>query len=414
MHSYFAGKRVFVLSHEMSSTGAPRVSVEFALLLSGAGARVTLSVPPDGAGTRTVAALAARAAVFGPGTELLSFDVAAKMTIAASCDLVVVSTADPRQLAWIAAFRSAHPRYPSLVWWVHEGPSVMSVFDPAVKARAIELMITPGMLNTLIFPSAETREWWYGALRAAAPSAPLPAAHVVHWGLPRWREAAFHVAARDSAVRAALRAEHGFTDDDFVFLVLASYHPIKGHAGIARAFRAARDLCTRPLRLVAAGAGLGEAGLFPTPGLEWVRDDPDMRLEGPTQRVAEYLAAADALISNTKAGGETWGLTTMEALAAGRPVLASRVGGALEQLEHNATALLHEVSRVTRPEDDDASEVPQLALHMCAVATDAALRERLAAAGMAHVARNLGQAHLELATMKDIARTLSLKRLRAP
>jgi glycosyltransferase involved in cell wall biosynthesis len=344
--SVFSGKRAYVLSHEMSPTGAPRVCVELALLLSGAGARVTIAVPPGGEGTGTADALASRAAEFGPGTERLHFDSAASVAAAAANDLIIVSTVDPRQLAWIEAFRDAHPHFPALVWWVHEGAAVTSVFAPAVKARALALMAKPGMLNSLIFPSAGTREWWLDALRASSPATPLPATRFVHWGLPRWRKDSFAAAARNGAERAALRASLGAAVGDFVFLVIASYHPIKGHAGIARAFCAARATCARPLRLVTTGEGLGKEGHFPQLGLEWVRADPGVRLEGPTRRVAAYLRPPTRLLSNTKAGGETWGLgvRVFEALAAAcRPVRASRIGGATKMLKAHVTALLHSI-----------------------------------------------------------------------
>ena len=42
------GKRVVIVSHDMSPTGAPRVATELALILHGAGANVTVMVPPEG------------------------------------------------------------------------------------------------------------------------------------------------------------------------------------------------------------------------------------------------------------------------------------------------------------------------------------------------------------------------------
>lgn len=410
----WGGKRIFVLSHEMSATGAPRVCVEFALLVSDMGARVTLSVPPGVFGTET--ALAAAAADFGPGTNKLSFDISGNIEIAAASDLLIVSTADPRQSAWIERFRGAYPQFSALVWWVHEGPSVMSVFPPYATQHAIELMTTHGMVNEVVFPSVATCTWWRSEMSRLMPSSAslitaLGSARSVYWGLPQWREDLFHAAARDIKARSELRTGQGFSESDFVFLVLASYHPIKGHTGISHAFNAARAMCghKQRLRLVAAGSGFGVNGLFPPSELDWVRTDPDMRFEGPTKRVAEHIAAADAFISNTKAGGETWGLATLEALASGRPVLSSRVGGALEQLTHNVTALLHDVSRVTRVQDDDASEVSQLAANMCAIATDSALRQRLANEGSSFVSRQLGQTHLELSLSSTFFHLFSMQ-----
>ena len=67
----------------------------------------------------------------------------------------------------------------------------------------------------------------------------------------------------------------------------------------------------------------------------------DVRLLPSTSDVAAFFAMADVAVSNTQGPGETWGLATLEALAAGKAVLAAGNGGTLEQLQHNETALLH-------------------------------------------------------------------------
>lgn len=393
----FDGKRVFVLSHEASATGAPRLCAELAVLLRDAGASVIFSTSRETSGV-TLEHLSELVSGLVPGAARLVFDVSADVDLAAKSDFIIVSSADSRQARWVQAFRAAHPLFPSLAWWIHEGATVMSVYPSGTARRAADIMTTPGMVNSLIFPSVSTRDWW----GAVAPSAALIAnAHVILWGIPHWRDADFRRAAADTNFRASLRAAQGYNDDDFVFVALASYHNIKGHAGIVAALRAARPACARRLRLVAAGAGLGTASWlrkqdhFPTAEFDWALYDADIRLEGPTHFAAEYLAAADAFVSNTKVDGETWGLASLEALAMGLPVLASDVGGSLEQLEHNVTALLHTVARVARVEDDGNAEVPELARHMCSIATDAVLRKRITDAGTAKVKEAFSQTNIE-------------------
>lgn len=399
----FEGKRVFVLSHEVSATGAPRLCAELAVLLREAGASVTFSTSRETGGATLERLTELVSGLVPGGAARLTFDVSADVGLAAESDLVIVSSADTRQARWVQSFRAAHPRFSALVWWIHEGATVMSVYPSGTARRAAEIMTTPGLVDALVFPSESTRDWWAGvhASTGQAPSASIANAHVVLWGIPHWRDADFRRAAADVDFRASLRAAQGFSEDDFVFVSLASYHRIKGHAGIVAALRSARPVCARRLRLVSAGAGLGTASWlrkqdhFPTAAFDWALDDADIRLEGPTHYAAEYLAAADAFVSNTKVDGETWGLATLEALAMGLPVLASDVGGSREQLEHNVTALLHAVARVARVEDDADAEVPQLARHMCAVATDAALRKRITDAATAKVRGAFSQENME-------------------
>ena len=88
---------------------------------------------------------------------------------------------------------------------------------------------------------------------------------------------------------------------------------------------------------------------------------------------AELLAACDALVLPSRKEG--LGVAALEAMACGRPVLASRVGGLAETVVDGETGLL------VAPEDPEA-----LAEAITRLQGDVALRERLGAAGPARVA----------------------------
>jgi glycosyltransferase involved in cell wall biosynthesis len=92
----------------------------------------------------------------------------------------------------------------------------------------------------------------------------------------------------------------------------------------------------------------------------------------PTSGAAACLAAADVVALPSLQEG--LGVAALEAMAAGRPVVGSRVGGLAEAVIHERTGLL------VLPGDPHA-----LALALARVARDAALRARLGAAGRAHV-----------------------------
>ena len=89
---------------------------------------------------------------------------------------------------------------------------------------------------------------------------------------------------------------------------------------------------------------------------------------------ADLLHACDVLLLPSRAEG--LGVAALEAMACGRPVLASRVGGLAEAVLHERTGLL------VPPEDAEA-----LASALARVVGDEALRSRLGAAGPDRIAQ---------------------------
>ena len=403
-----ARRRVFILTHELSATGAPRVCAELAALLRGyGGADVILSVQ----GWTAPLPLALRWLSQIVPSVNFSVDLVASVDAARAADVVIVSTVAPHQIEWMHRFRVAAPRHGGLIWWVHEGQSVMHQWDAAYTDTVADAM-TSGLVNALIFPSASTRVWWTGVVAARAAAAfantgarvpALPTSLSLPWGLPAWRTDAPR--ASIPARGAALRARLYIAPDAFVFLVVASYNPLKGHRGIAKAFKRAQAACGTAvaLHLVTVGVALGALPhYFPQKDLEWARADPVIHLLNATDAVSDFLAAADAVISNTLDGGETWGLANLEALAAGVPLLSSRAGGASEMLRDGVTALLHDVPLVA----DDSEEVA-LAANMCRVVTDVGLRTALRERGRAHAVEHLGQAYLETDVVGALAELIA-------
>ncbi len=143
------------------------------------------------------------------------------------------------------------------------------------------------------------------------------------------------------------RGQFGFAAEDFVLLSLANPRPQKGlHRlpGILAATRAelAHRGSTRQARLVLAGAA--------SPAVEAVRVVEDVRGEvarlglmehvrwtGAVAEVAGLLSASDVLVSTSLHEGLS--LAQLEALAAGKPVVATDVGG-LPELAHGNPAVV--------------------------------------------------------------------------
>jgi glycosyltransferase involved in cell wall biosynthesis len=91
--------------------------------------------------------------------------------------------------------------------------------------------------------------------------------------------------------------------------------------------------------------------------------------DGPATETPERYRAADLFVQPSHF--EAFGISVIEAMASGVPVVASRVGGMLDFLVHDENALLH------------TSRSPQsLADSVRRALADAALRRRLASAGL--------------------------------
>jgi len=179
-------------------------------------------------------------------------------------------------------------------------------------------------------------------------------------------------------VRARLRREWGMGDHDTVVLVAGALERRKGHATL---FAAARLLAPSmpEVRYVVCGRGSQETALR----AEAHALGDAVLFAGFRSDVDACLAAAD--VAAMPSLQEGLGVAALEAMAAARPLVASRVGGLAEAVVHGETGLLV-------PAADPAA----LATALARLAGDAALRARLGAAGRARVL-----AHFTVAKMAE-------------
>ena len=167
--------------------------------------------------------------------------------------------------------------------------------------------------------------------------------------------------------RTAVRAEWGIDSGDVVVLVLGALERRKGHAVLLDA--AGRLAAQHPgLRYVFAGDGGERAAL--TGAARHLGDR--VVFAGFRRDVAACLAAADVVALPSLHEG--LGVAALEAMAAGRPVVASRVGGLAEVVVEGETGLFA-----------DAGEPGSLAAALAAVAGDPGLRARLGEGGRRRV-----------------------------
>lgn len=333
-----ANRRVLLVSHELTLTGAPLILLELAQRMKNSGARIDLvSLRDHEERNPLVRRVATRVLPVGR-----SYDAAA------GADVIVANTVLAH--AWIRHFVEAHPdRARRLVWWIHEN-------DTAKYAAGIDSL---DRVRTVVFDSRAGLEAW----RATGLRMPQEAP-VIH---PCVDGALFSAVARGrdaleagcvrraltrigvpppSLARREMRATLGVRDGEFLLSLFGTYSPGKGQDLMARiAGRMLRDEPGRPLKLLFVGFGSHRRARRFLAGLdEWEQRAIDSRRALPmVGDLAPYYRASDAYVINSQGRGENFGRVAIEAMAFGLPVLGTDAGGTREIVVPERTGLLHPV-----------------------------------------------------------------------
>ncbi len=133
--------------------------------------------------------------------------------------------------------------------------------------------------------------------------------------------------------RPRIRGELGVTETEFLWLAIGRLTPQKDYPTLLQAFQ---PLASAPVRLLIAGRGeLADAmqQLAAELGI-----GSRVRFLGVRHDVAALLAAADGFVLSSRWEGMP--NVVMEALAAGTPVVATRVGGVPELVQSGRNGLL--------------------------------------------------------------------------
>lgn len=165
----------------------------------------------------------------------------------------------------------------------------------------------------------------------------------------------FRPAPRDTESRGALTV-----------LYVGRLTPDKEIDIILRAFDLLMGRCPG-LKFVLVGGGTEEARVR-----DWAATHPGVTVTGrvPNSETAAYYASADVFA--TACSKESFGLTSLEAMACGVPVVGPRSGGTAEVVEDGKTGLLF-----------DPGDAESFAACLHKLVSDADLRGRLSAAAVA-------------------------------
>lgn len=178
--------------------------------------------------------------------------------------------------------------------------------------------------------------------------------------------------------RGEVRAELGLGEMTPVVIQVARFHPVKDHGTALRALARLRESIPEAvLLLVGDGEGRGELeGLAEEMGL-----DESVRFLGVREDIADLLGASDVFLLTSVSEGVS--LTLLEASAAGLPIVATRVGGNPEVVEHGVTGLLA-----------DAADSTALACRLRQLLEDDGLRQTMGAAGAVRIRRWFDQTEM--------------------
>jgi glycosyltransferase involved in cell wall biosynthesis len=163
-----------------------------------------------------------------------------------------------------------------------------------------------------------------------------------------------------------VRRELGLAPQELLVLSVGSLFAVKGHAVLLEALSSLGEANGTP-RWRAAIAGIGDQDDTLRASITQRGLSDRVQLLGFRSDVADLLAAADVFVLPSLSEGSP--LALMEAMFAGKAIVASRTGGIPELVVHATEALL--------PSPGDASG---LATSLRAILRDADLRGRLGAA----------------------------------
>jgi glycosyltransferase involved in cell wall biosynthesis len=184
----------------------------------------------------------------------------------------------------------------------------------------------------------------------------------------------------DREARRALRNELGFAESDYVIGILAVLRPEKNHVQLVDAAAAlqARGIAARVLMI-----GDGEMRSTIEARALSLKGERNVAITGFQQDVRPYISACDVVVLCSVAV-ETFSLAALEAMAMGRPVIHSDIGGASEMIVPGRNGFLF-------PAGDTKALVDKLA-----VLSDRAVAER-----MGHEARAMVTARFSERMMVD-------------
>jgi glycosyltransferase involved in cell wall biosynthesis len=181
--------------------------------------------------------------------------------------------------------------------------------------------------DLLVYVSERQREYWRSKGFAAKRDV------VIHNGvdLERFSDRS------DASERQALRAQCGFSADDLLIGICAALRPEKAHGDLLQALSLLRERGI-PAKVLIVGDGPERSAIEQTIGA--LDMNGCVFITGFADDVRPYLAICDVVVLASAI--ETFSIAALEAMAMGKPLVLTRIGGAEEQVIDGQNGFLYE------------------------------------------------------------------------
>lgn len=155
--------------------------------------------------------------------------------------------------------------------------------------------------------------------------------------IPNFLDCQLHRRVTDAGLSARYREDR---PDTKLIVHVSNFRPVKRASAVVEIFRRIREQIPARLLLIGDGPDLPHArGVARDLG---VADDVEGL--GEQEQVVPLLSVADLFL--LPSSEESFGVAALEAMACGVPVVASRVGGLPEVIEHGVSGFLHDVDDI--------------------------------------------------------------------
>lgn len=236
-------------------------------------------------------------------------------------DVVLCTNTYSLLYAWLA--RMAGPACPRIIEVFHS--TELGSLEDVLQMQFYRPWILAA--DRLVYVCDNQRRHWRSRLlRARADT-------VIHNGIDT-----HHFADRYGAQeKARVRAEHGLAADDYVIGLCATMRPEKAHGDLLAAVARLRG-SGLPVRALLIGDGPQRAAIEADIAARGLASD--VRITGFRADVRPLVAACDAM-AITSHCVETFSIAALEAMALGKPMVMTGIGGAAEQVASGVNGFLY-------------------------------------------------------------------------